>query len=204
MSRKYTRLPSSYLVQVHPTSLVDPEDPTNLSKFLAPESMRGSGGILLDAQGKRFANELTTRSVLTDAIFKAGTPMPGGKKEDGSDEGIAPTVAYLVLNEEAADAFGTGVLGFYISERAVRYTLVSVCMDGGGCCFGTHRLLAWCSVYKCVYNILNVFFCLFWSSTDPAEIAVFLHAVGCVRCPFSFPGPARSDHQIRSDPIDVI
>ncbi|CAN0581851.1 unnamed protein product, partial [Ectocarpus sp. 12 AP-2014] len=59
-------------VQVHPTSLVDPKDPTNLSKFLAPESMRGSGGILLDAEGKRFANELTTRSVLTDAIFEAG------------------------------------------------------------------------------------------------------------------------------------
>lgn len=81
--------------------------------------MRGSGGILLDAQGKRFANELTTRSVLTDAIFKAGAPMPGAKKEDGSDEGIAPIVAYLVLNEEAADAFGTGVLGFYMSECAV-------------------------------------------------------------------------------------
>eukprot|EP00752_Nemacystus_decipiens_P001221 g1221.t1 len=107
-------------VQVHPTSLVNPDDPTNLSKFLAPESMRGSGGILLDAQGKRFANELTTRSVLTDAIFKAGTPMPGDKKEEGAQDGIAPTVAYLVLNEEAADAFGKGVLGFYMSKGLVR------------------------------------------------------------------------------------
>lgn len=115
-SLKSLPLPASYS-QVHPTSLVNPEDPTNLSKFLAPESMRGSGGILLDAQGKRFADELTTRSVLTDAIFAAGTPMPGAKKEDGSEEGVAPTVAYLVLNEEAADAFGTGVLGFYMSER---------------------------------------------------------------------------------------
>lgn len=77
--------------------------------------MRGSGGILVDAEGKRFANELTTRSVLTDAIFKAGAPIKGGKKvEDG--EGIAPTVAYLILNQEAADAFGTGVLGFYMSK----------------------------------------------------------------------------------------
>lgn len=101
--------------------MVDPQDPTNLSKFLAPESMRGSGGILLDADGKRFANELTTRSVLTDAIFEAGKPMPGAKKEGEEEEegGVAPTVAYLVLNEEAADAFGTGVLGFYMSECGV-------------------------------------------------------------------------------------
>lgn len=109
--------------QVHPTSLVDPADPTNLSKFLAPEAMRGSGGILVDALGKRFADELTTRSVLTEAIFKAGTPMPGDKK--GADgvagaeekvEGVAPIVAYLLLSQEAADAFGTGVLGFYKSK----------------------------------------------------------------------------------------
>lgn len=125
---RYTlnRPPSpSFPAQVHPTSLVDPKDPTNLSKFLAPESMRGSGGILLNAEGKRFANELTTRSVLTEAIFAAGTPMPGPGKEEGEEggggggaveEGVAPTVAYLVLNGEAAEAFGTGVLGFYASE----------------------------------------------------------------------------------------
>lgn len=121
--------PRTSLAQIHPTSLVNPDDPTNLSKFLAPESMRGSGGILLDAQGKRFANELTTRSVLTDAIFEAGTPMPGAKKEEGAEEGAAPTVAYLVLNEEAADAFGTGVLGFYMSECEVttRVTCIVLC-----------------------------------------------------------------------------
>ena len=80
--------------------------------------MRGSGGILVDAEGKRFANELTTRSVLTDAIFKAGAPIKGGKKVEET-EGIAPTVAYLLLNQEAVDAFGTGVLGFYMSKCSV-------------------------------------------------------------------------------------
>lgn len=100
---------------------MDPADPTNLSKFLAPEAMRGSGGILVDYQGNRFADELTTRSVLTEAIFKAGTSMPGDKKEVGEAgaeevEGVAPIVAYLLLNQEAADAFGPGVLGFYMSE----------------------------------------------------------------------------------------
>lgn len=122
MTKRVRPFPRSFcLAQVHPTSLVDPEDPTNLSKFLAPESMRGSGGILLDARGKRFSNELTTRSVLTDAIFEAGAPMPGAKRDGdkyGVEEGVAPTVAYLVLNEEAADAFGTGVLGFYESEHS--------------------------------------------------------------------------------------
>lgn len=40
-------------LQVHPTALVDPKDPTNLSKFLGPETMRGEGGILVDGSGKR-------------------------------------------------------------------------------------------------------------------------------------------------------
>lgn len=80
--------------------------------------MRGSGGILVDAEGRRFANELTTRSVLTEAIFKAGAPIKGGKKVEET-EGIAPTVAYLLLDQEAADAFGPGVLGFYMSKCSV-------------------------------------------------------------------------------------
>lgn len=103
---------------MHPTSLVDPSDPTNLSKFLAPEAMRGSGGILVDARGKRFANELTTRAVLTEAIFKAGEPLEGTSdgEEVTADKGIAPIVAYLIMNEEAAEAFGKTVLGFYMGE----------------------------------------------------------------------------------------
>jgi aspartate oxidase len=43
---------------VHPTSLVDPKDPTNLTKFLGPETMRGEGGILVDANGKRCVNSI--------------------------------------------------------------------------------------------------------------------------------------------------
>lgn len=34
-------------VQVHPTGFVDPSDPRAPVKFLAPEALRGSGGILL-------------------------------------------------------------------------------------------------------------------------------------------------------------
>lgn len=76
--------------------------------------MRGSGGLLVDARGKRFANELATRAVLTKAVFEAGSPMTGDA--DGGESGFSPTVAYLLMNQEAADAFGTGVLGFYMSK----------------------------------------------------------------------------------------
>lgn len=48
-------------VQLHPTGLVDPKDPTNPSKFLAPEALRGAGGILLNQDGDRFVDELSTR-----------------------------------------------------------------------------------------------------------------------------------------------
>lgn len=120
------------LWQVHPTSLVDPADPTNLSKFLAPEAMRGSGGIIVDKDGRRFANELTTRAILTEAIFKAGSPMPGDAAE-GKEEGAAPTVACLMLNQEAADSFGTGVLGFYMSEWPTSQATKYWCVERRSC-----------------------------------------------------------------------
>eukprot|EP00445_Apocalathium_hangoei_P062920 CAMPEP_0204102350 /NCGR_PEP_ID=MMETSP0360-20130528/194935_1 /ASSEMBLY_ACC=CAM_ASM_000342 /TAXON_ID=268821 /ORGANISM="Scrippsiella Hangoei, Strain SHTV-5" /LENGTH=337 /DNA_ID=CAMNT_0051051765 /DNA_START=69 /DNA_END=1080 /DNA_ORIENTATION=- len=48
-------------VQVHPTGLVKPDDPDAKIKFLAAEALRGVGGLILDANGKRFANELGRR-----------------------------------------------------------------------------------------------------------------------------------------------
>jgi succinate dehydrogenase/fumarate reductase flavoprotein subunit len=45
-------------VQVHPTGLVHPDEPDAKVKFLAAEALRGVGGIVLNAEGKRFANEL--------------------------------------------------------------------------------------------------------------------------------------------------
>eukprot|EP00804_Cyclotella_cryptica_P007869 CCRYP_001430-RA/>CCRYP_001430-RA protein AED:0.48 eAED:0.70 QI:0/0/0/1/1/1/2/0/72 len=49
-------------VQVHPTGWVDPADPSNPAKVLAGELMRGVGGILMNCDGKRFCNELSTRA----------------------------------------------------------------------------------------------------------------------------------------------
>ncbi|KAF4635075.1 hypothetical protein G7Y89_g3037 [Cudoniella acicularis] len=57
------------LVQVHPTSFLDPKDVSNPVKFLAAEVLRGEGGLLLRT-GKRFINEMETRKNVTDAITK--------------------------------------------------------------------------------------------------------------------------------------
>ncbi|OMJ27566.1 Fumarate reductase 2, partial [Smittium culicis] len=55
-------------VQVHPTGFVKLADPSNLTKFLAAEALRGEGGILINGLGKRFVNELDTRDAVTDSI----------------------------------------------------------------------------------------------------------------------------------------
>mmetsp|Transcript_36127 Transcript_36127/g.144415 ORF Transcript_36127/g.144415 Transcript_36127/m.144415 type:complete len:194 (-) Transcript_36127:1724-2305(-) len=40
-------------VQVHPTSFVNKSDPFATTNFLAPESLRGTGGILVNGEGRR-------------------------------------------------------------------------------------------------------------------------------------------------------
>jgi len=88
-----------------------PKDPLAKTKFLAPEALRGLGGILLNHEGtpqsvvhsfipsveifpsllfviykgRRFVNELETRDRVTDAIFKnchpMRVPLESGKNE---------------------------------------------------------------------------------------------------------------------------
>ncbi|CBH15369.1 NADH-dependent fumarate reductase [Trypanosoma equiperdum] len=91
-------------VQLHPTGLIDPKDPANTTKILGPEALRGSGGILLNKQGKRFVNELDLRSVVSKAINTQGNEYPGSG---------GCYFAYCVLNEDATNLFGGGALGFY-------------------------------------------------------------------------------------------
>lgn len=59
-------------VQVHPTGLVHPQDPNAKVKFLAAEALRGVGGILLDANGERFADELGRRDYVTSQMGNKG------------------------------------------------------------------------------------------------------------------------------------
>lgn len=62
-------------VQVHPTGLVDPKDPNAKVKFLAAEALRGCGGILLDANGNRFCDELGHRDYVTGEMWKNKGPF---------------------------------------------------------------------------------------------------------------------------------
>jgi len=57
-------------VQVHPTGLVDPNEPDAKVKFLAAEALRGVGGLLLTNDGIRFCDELGTRDYVTGEMWK--------------------------------------------------------------------------------------------------------------------------------------
>lgn len=57
-------------VQVHPTGLVDPNEPDAKLKFLAAEALRGVGGLLLNKEGDRFCNELGHRDYVTGEMWK--------------------------------------------------------------------------------------------------------------------------------------
>lgn len=59
-------------VQVHPTGLVDPNEPEAKVKFLAAEALRGVGGLLVDRDGQRFVDELQHRDYVTGKIWENG------------------------------------------------------------------------------------------------------------------------------------
>ncbi|KZP14766.1 Flavocytochrome c [Athelia psychrophila] len=59
-------------VQVHPTGLVDPNEPDAKVKFLAAEALRGVGGLLLDNTGARFVDELEKRDYVTGKMWENG------------------------------------------------------------------------------------------------------------------------------------
>eukprot|EP00933_Yihiella_yeosuensis_P035291 TRINITY_DN28813_c0_g1_i1.p1 TRINITY_DN28813_c0_g1~~TRINITY_DN28813_c0_g1_i1.p1 ORF type:complete len:1144 (-),score=274.87 TRINITY_DN28813_c0_g1_i1:435-3866(-) len=94
-------------VQLHPTAFVDPKDPKAHTKYLGPEALRGSGGILLDQKGRRFVNELDLRSVVSKKILDHCDPY---KMPDGTE---GRPWAWCLLNEEAQEKFGKPMLSFY-------------------------------------------------------------------------------------------
>merc|ERR1712107_726202 len=55
--------------------LVKPDDPDAKVKFLAAEALRGVGGLVFDANGKRFANELGRRDYVTGEMWKNKPPF---------------------------------------------------------------------------------------------------------------------------------
>ncbi|CAK0871628.1 unnamed protein product, partial [Prorocentrum cordatum] len=94
-------------VQLHPTAFIDPKDPGAHTKYLGPEALRGSGGILLDQKGRRFVNELDLRSVVSNKILEHCDPY---KMPDGTE--YRPW-AWCLLNEESQEKFGKPMLSFY-------------------------------------------------------------------------------------------
>merc|ERR1719487_3032553 len=92
-------------VQVHPTGLVKSDDPDAKIKFLAAEALRGVGGIVFDANGKRFANELGRRDYVTGEMWKNKPPFRLCLNKAASDEIIWHCKHYT----------GRGVMKFYPS-----------------------------------------------------------------------------------------
>lgn len=128
-------------VQVHPTAFVDPQQPRCPVKFLAPEALRGCGGLLLDAQGRRFANELAPRDALCKAMWRhcggaedsdistdatpdapaAAAKGPGTASGAAQEPVPAETEAVLIMNDTAVEAFGRGAVQFYMGARRCRH-----------------------------------------------------------------------------------
>jgi len=90
-------------VQVHPTGLVKPDDPDAKVKFLAAEALRGVGGLVFDAEGNRFANELGRRDYVTGEMWKNKPPFRLCLNKAASDEIIWHCKHYT----------GRGVMKYY-------------------------------------------------------------------------------------------
>ncbi|OQR83609.1 fumarate reductase flavoprotein subunit [Achlya hypogyna] len=87
-------------VQLHPTGFIDPKDRTKRTRFLAPEALRGAGGLLFNTDGRRFVNELATRKVVSEAILA----QPHKR-------------SFLVLPITEAVTKATGALGLFFYEK---------------------------------------------------------------------------------------
>merc|ERR1712072_1024702 len=92
-------------IQVHPTGLVKPDEADAKVKFLAAEALRGVGGIVFDANGNRFANELGRRDYVTGEMWKNKPPFRLCLNKAASDEIIWHCKHYT----------GRGVMKFYPS-----------------------------------------------------------------------------------------
>ena len=102
-------------VQIHPTGFVDLKDRYVKKKFLAPELLRGVGGILINEKGEKFCNELGTRDYVTGKITE------NCQKQDNKK--IEQYESFLLTNQEMANEFGNNfyfykdVQGFIIEHN---------------------------------------------------------------------------------------
>ena len=129
-------------IQLHPTGFIDPAQPANPTKYLGPEALRGSGGLLLGPDGSRFVDELGLRSHVSTAIQKLGNNYPG------SPESSPQPFAYCVLNKKASQLFGPAQLSFYRDKVKLFKTastlaeLAEMISAGGKAAAGTAAVVA--------------------------------------------------------------
>lgn len=99
-------------IQLHPTGFVDPRSPTKGTKFLAAEVLRGVGGILINGDGKRFANELGLRSYLTDRMLQ----HDAGYLATGEWNVNTPSPVFGLVLSEAAASKARQHVDFYVMK----------------------------------------------------------------------------------------
>lgn len=115
-------------IQIHPTGFVNIKDRFNKSKILAPELLRGVGGILINNAGKRFCNELGYRDYVTKEILINGNSdgnqsdtITDTDTETGLSTGTLTQIeAYIILNEEGRRNYGKNI-EFYINNGYLRH-----------------------------------------------------------------------------------
>ena len=94
-------------VQVHPTGFVDMKNEFEKKKLLAPELLRGVGGILVNQTGNRFCNELGTRDYVTEQIL--------ANCEKKTNRIVEQYEAFMLINQEGVDNYGNNI-NFYIKK----------------------------------------------------------------------------------------
>ena len=98
-------------VQIHPTGFVNLDDRYAKNKILAPELLRGVGGILINQKGERFCNELGTRDYVSSKIIE--------NCEMAKDNTITQYESFMLINQKAIDVYG-GKVNFYIQKGYLR------------------------------------------------------------------------------------
>lgn len=126
-------------VQVHPTGLVDPKEPDAKVKFLAAEALRGVGGLLLDANGQRFADELGHRDYVTGQMWKGKGPFRLVLNSKGAQEIIWHIKHYigrgLMIHYKSGNELAKG-MGFGSDVLSKTFEMYNECARSKNCPFG--------------------------------------------------------------------
>ena len=101
-------------IQIHPTGFVDLNNRFDKNKFLAPELLRGVGGILINNKGERFCNELGTRDYVTKKIIENCNKV---NRDD-----IDQYESYLIINEKGYKDYGLNINFYYNKGLLKKYS----------------------------------------------------------------------------------